>query len=93
METHEFFSIFSHFSEKFLGTISLINHHSNNRSTSPLEYLNIIIFPIFLGENLVAMATRQHHRVLILGLINYQRSHDLIFKLRKIKSCMTQNFI
>ena len=77
METYEFFSIFSHFFDKFLGTISLINHHSNNRLTSPLEYHHIIRFPIF-GDNLVAMATRQHHRVLISGLINYQRSHDLI---------------
>ena len=71
METYEFFSIFSHFFDKFLGTISLINRHSNNHLTSPLEYHHIIIFPIF-GE------IWQHHRVLISGLINYQRSHDLI---------------
>ena len=31
------------------------------------------------------MATRQHHRVLISGLINYQRSHDLILKRVSIK--------
>ena len=79
METYEFFSNFSHFFDKFLGTISLINHHSNDHLTSPLEYHYIIIKPIF-GEKLVAMATRQHHRVLILGLINYKRSHDLILK-------------
>ena len=72
-----FFSIFSHFYDKFMGTISLINHHGNNHS--PLEYHHIIILPIF-GKNLVAMAMHQHHCVLISGLINYQRSHDLILK-------------
>ena len=79
METYEFFSIFSHFLDNFLGTISPINHYSNNHLTSHLEYNHIIILPIFV-VNLVAMATRQHHRVLILGLTNYRRSHDLIFK-------------
>ena len=78
MESYEFFSIFSHFLDKFLGTISLINHHSNNHLTSHLEYIHIIILPIF-GKNFVAMATRQH-RVLISRFINYQRSHDLILK-------------
>ena len=43
METYEFFSNFSHFFDKFLGTISLINHHSNDYLTSPLEYHHIII--------------------------------------------------
>ena len=79
METYEFFSIFSHFFDKFLGTISLINHHSNNHLTFHLKYNHIIILPIF-GKNLFAMATRQHHRVLILCLTNYQRSHDFILK-------------
>ena len=32
------------------------------------------------------MATRQHHRVLISGLINYQRSDDLILKKLSIKN-------
>ena len=40
----------------FVGTISLINHHSNNHLTSHLKYIHIIILPIFC-KNLVAMAT------------------------------------
>ena len=42
------------------------------------------------------MATRQHHRVLILGLINYKRSHDLILKnlyIKEDKKLYDPNFI
>ena len=43
METYEFFSNVHIFLDKFLGTISLLNHHSNDHLTSPLECHHIKI--------------------------------------------------